>query len=209
MVTLNLEKIFNPKSIAVIGASDVEGSVGYAIVKNLTQQGYAGKVFFVNIRKPEILGIRTYPTVMEVPEAVDLAMIATPAKTVPDVMEECGRAGVKGAIVVSAGFKETGPECKALEKKILEKARKYGVRVIGPNCIGIMRPRLNLNATFVNKVPKPGKVAFLSQSGALGSAILDWAISENIGFSNFVSVGSMIDVDFGDLIDYFGTDPHT
>ena len=209
MVTLNLDKIFNPKTIAIIGASDSEGSVGYAIVKNLTQQGYAGKVYFVNIRKPEILGVKTYPTVLEVPDKVDLAMIATPAKTVPDVMEECGRAGVKGAIIVSAGFKEIGAEGKALEAKVLEKARKFGVRVIGPNCIGIMRPRLNLNATFVNKVPKPGNVAFLSQSGALGSAILDWAISENIGFSNFVSVGSMIDVDFGDLIDYFGTDPKT
>lgn len=209
MVTLNLDKIFNPKSIAIVGASDVEGSVGFAIVKNLTQQGYAGKVYYVNIRKPEILGVRTYPTVMEVPETVDLAMVATPAKTVPNVMEECGRAGVKGAIIVSAGFKEIGPEGKVLEQKVLEKARKYGIRVIGPNCIGVMRPRINLNATFVNKVPKPGKVAFLSQSGALGSAILDWAISENIGFSNFVSVGSMIDVDFGDLIDYFGTDPQT
>src|SRR3989337_3842378 len=209
MVTLNLDYIFNPKSIAIIGASDQEGSVGYAIVKNLTQQGYAGKVYFVNIRKPEILGVRTYPTVMEVPEAVDLAMIATPAKTVPDVMEECGRAGVKGAIIGSAGCKETGSEGKLLEEKILEKAKKYGVRVIGPNCIGIIRPRINLNATFVDKVPKPGHVAFLSHSGALGSAILDWAIHENIGFSNFVSVGSMIDVDFGDLIDYFGTDLKT
>jgi acetyltransferase len=209
MVTLNLDKIFNPKSIAIIGASDVEGSVGFAIVKNLTQQGYAGKVYLVNIRKPEILGVKTYQTVMEVPEPVDLAMIATPAKTVSDVVEECGRAGIKGAIIVSAGFKEIGPEGKALEAKVREKAKKHGIRIIGPNCIGVMRPSINLNATFVNKVPKPGKVAFLSQSGALGSAILDWAISENIGFSNFVSVGSMIDVDFGDLIDYFGTDPKT
>ena len=209
MVTLNLDNIFNPKSVAIIGASDVDGSVGYAIVKNLTQQAYAGKVYFVNIRKPEILGVRTYPTVMEVPEGVDLSIIATPAKTVPDVIEECGRAGVKGVIIVSAGFKETGAEGKALEQRILEIAKKYGVRVIGPNCIGVIRPRNNLNATFVDKVPKAGKIAFLSQSGALGSAILDWAIHENIGFSNFVSVGSMIDVDFGDLIDYFGTDPKT
>ncbi|TRO45827.1 hypothetical protein E2P42_00005, partial [Candidatus Bathyarchaeota archaeon] len=119
MATLNLDKIFNPKSIAVVGASDVEGSVGYAIVKNLTQQGYKGKVYFVNIRKPEILGVKTYLTVMEIPEAVDLAMIATPAKTVPDVVEECGQAGIKGAIIVSAGFKETGAEGKALETKIL------------------------------------------------------------------------------------------
>ena len=209
MGTLNLDKIFNPQSVAIIGASDAEGSVGYAIVKNFTRLGYAGKVYFVNIRKPEILGVKTYPTVEQIPEHVDLAIIATPAKTVPDIIEECGRAGVKGAIIVSAGFKETGPEGKALEEKILETAKKFGIRIIGPNCIGIIRPRINLNATFVDKVPKPGNVAFLSQSGALGSAILDWAIHENIGFSNFVSVGSMIDVDFGDLIDYFGTDPKT
>jgi acetyltransferase len=209
MVTLNLDKVFNPKSVAIIGASDVEGSVGYAIVKNLTQHGYAGKVYFVNIRKPEILGVKTYQNVGQIPEPVDLAMIATPAKTVPEVVEECGKAGVKGVIIVSAGFKEIGAEGKALETQILEVKKKYGIRVIGPNCIGIIRPRINLNATFVDKIPKPGNVAFISQSGALGSAILDWAIQENIGFSNFVSVGSMIDVDFGDLIDYFGTDPKT
>src|SRR4030066_1729016 len=209
MVTLNLNKIFNPNSVAIIGASDEEGSVGYAIVKNLTQLGYAGKIYLVNIRSPETRGWRPSPPVREVPKAVDLAMIATPAKTVPDVMEECGRAGVKGAIIVSAGFKETGAEGKALEQKILQIAKKYDVRVIGPNCIGIIRPRINLNATFLDKGPKSGKIAFLSQSGALGSAILDWAIHENIGFSNFVSVGSMIDVDFGDLIVFFGTDLKT
>ncbi len=209
MGTLNLDKIFNPQSVAIIGASDAEGSVGYAIVKNFTRLGYAGKVYFVNIRKPEIMGTKTYPTVGQISEPVDLAIIATPAKTVPDVIEECGKAGVKGAIIVSAGFKETGPAGKALEEKILENARKYKIRIVGPNCIGIIRPRINLNATFVDKVPKPGNIAFLSQSGALGSAILDWAIHENIGFSNFVSVGSMIDVDFGDLIDYFGSDPKT
>jgi acetyltransferase len=209
MVTTNLDKIFNPQNVAIIGASDVEGSVGYAIVKNFTKMGFTGKVFFVNIRKPEILGVKTYPTVDQILEPVDLAIVATPAKTVPDVMEECGKAQVKGVIIVSAGFKETGSEGKALEEKILESARKYGIRVIGPNCIGLIRPRNNLNATFLNKMPKPGNVAFLSQSGALGSAILDWALHENIGFSNFVSVGSMIDVDFGDLIDYFGSDPKT
>jgi acetyltransferase len=209
MVTTNLDKIFNPHSVAIIGASDVEGSVGNAIVKNFTQLGYTGKVYLVNIRKPEILGIKTYQAVDKIPEPVDLAIIATPAKTVPDVMEECGRAQVKGVIIVSAGFKETGPEGKLLEDEILQAAKKHKIRVIGPNCIGIIRPRKNLNATFLDKMPKPGNVAFLSQSGALGSAILDWAIHENIGFSNFVSVGSMIDVDFGDLIDYFGGDPNT
>ena len=209
MVTTNLDKIFNPKTVAIIGASDVEGSVGYSIVKNFAQGGYAGKVYFVNVRKPEILGIKTYPAVGQIPESIDLALIATPAKTVPDVMVECGKANVKGVIIVSAGFKETGPEGKALEDKISEVAKQYGIRVIGPNCIGVIRPRTNLNATFLDKVPKSGNIAFLSQSGALGSAILDWAIHENIGFSNFVSVGSMIDVDFGDLIDYFGSDPKT
>jgi acetyltransferase len=209
MGTLNLDRIFNPQSVAIIGASDAEGSVGYAIVKNFTGLGYAGKVYFVNIRKPEVFGKKAYPSIDKIPEVVDLALIATPAKAVPGVIEECGKAGVKGAIIVSAGFKETGPQGKELEEQIVEIAKKYNVRIVGPNCIGIIRPRINLNATFLNKVPKPGNIAFLSQSGALGSAILDWAIHENIGFSNFVSVGSMIDVDFGDLIDYFGTDPKT
>ena len=209
MVTKNLDKVFNPNSVAIVGASDSEGSVGYAIVKNFTQMGYSGKVYFINIRKPEILGIKTYPSVEKVPHAIDLAIIATPAKTVPDVIEECGKANVKGVIIVSAGFKETGPEGKALEEKCAEIAKKYGVRIVGPNCIGLIRPRNNLNATFLDKMPKAGNIAFISQSGALGSAILDWAIHENIGFSNFVSVGSMIDVDFGDLIDYFGSDPKT
>ncbi len=209
MGTLNLDKIFNPQSVAIIGASDVEGSVGYAIVKNFTQMGYTGKVFFVNNRKPEILGVKTYPTVDQISEPIDLAIIATPAKTIPDVMEECGRAQVKGVIIVSAGFKETGAPGKALEERISDVAKKYGIRVVGPNCIGLIRPRNNLNATFLDKMPKPGNIAFISQSGALGSAILDWAIHQNIGFSNFVSVGSMIDVDFGDLIDYFGSDSKT
>ncbi len=209
MGTINLDKIFNPQSVVIVGASDKEGSVGHAIVKNFTQLGYTGKVYFVNPRKPELFGVKTYPTVLAVPESCDLAMIATPAKTVPDVIEECGKAGVKGAIIVSAGFKEIGPEGKVLEERIIELAKLYNVRIIGPNCIGIIRPRISLNATFLDKVPKPGNVAFISQSGALGAAILDYAIHENIGFSNFVSIGSMVDVDFGDLIDYFGTDPKT
>ena len=209
MVTLNLDKVFNPKSVAIIGASDDEGSIGYSIVKNLTQLGYTGKVYLVNAHKPEILGVKAFQTIEQIPEHVDLAVIATPAKTVPDIVEQCGRVGVKGAIIVSTGFKDASAESKALKEQILETRKKYGIRIIGPNCIGVICPRINLNATFLDKMPKPGKVAFITQSGALGSAILDWAIHKNIGFSNFVSVGSMIDVDFGDLIDYFGTDPQT
>ena len=209
VVTVHLDKIFNPKSVAVVGASDEEGSVGYALMKNFLDSGFEGEVYPVNIRKKEILGLKAYQTVEQLPKTVDLAVIASPSKTVPEVLEQCGRVGIKGIIIISAGFKEVGPEGKALEDKLVEIKRKYGLRIIGPNCLGVIRPSINLNATFINRMPKPGNIAFISQSGALGAAILDWAIHENIGFSNFVSVGSMIDVDFGDLIDYFGTDPKT
>lgn len=204
-----LDKIFNPASIAIIGASNDEGSVGYILMKNLTELGYKGKVFPVNIHKPDVLGIKAYLSVEDIPEIVDLAIIATPAKTVPDVVEQCGKIGIAGIIIISAGFKETGAEGKLLEKRILEIKKKYALQILGPNCLGIIRPDINLNATFIDKTIKPSSIAFISQSGALGSAILDIATHDNIGFSNFVSVGSMIDVDFGDLIDYFGKDPKT
>ncbi len=209
MVTLYLDKIFNPKSVAVVGASDREGSVGYALMKNFTSSGFEGFVYPVNIHKNEVLGFKAYKTVEEIGKPVDLAVIATPAKTVPEIVEQCGRAGIKGIVIISAGFKEVGPEGRALEEELLEIKRKYDLRILGPNCLGVIRPSVKLNATFINKMPKPGNIAFISQSGALGAVVLDWAIEENIGFSNFVSVGSMIDVDFGDLIDYFGTDPKT
>lgn len=209
MVTLNLDKIFSPKSVAIIGASDEEGTVGYALMRNLIDLKFEGKIYPVNIRKSEILGFKAYPSVDQIPDPVDLAVVATPAKTVPDVIEQCGKSGIMGIVIISAGFKEIGPEGKALEERILEIKNRYGLRIIGPNCLGVIRPSLNFNVTFISRMPKPGKIAFISQSGALGSAILDWAMHENIGFSNFVSIGSMIDVDFGDLIDYFGTDPKT
>ncbi len=209
MVISNLDKIFHPESIAVVGASDEKDSVGHILMENLTKAGYSGKVYPVNNHKPEILGLEAYESVGQIPETVDLAIIATPAKTVIEVVEECGEAKIPGLIIISAGFKEAGEEGKALEDKIIELNKKYNMRIIGPNCLGIIRPDINLNATFLKKLVKPGNIAFISQSGALGSAILDWAAHENIGFSNFVSVGSMIDVDFGDLIDYFGTDPKT
>ena len=209
MVTLNLDKIFNPKTVAIIGASDEEGTVGYALMKNFKELGFEGNVYPVNIKKSEVMGLKAYPTVEQLPEPVDLAVIATPARTVPDIVEQCGKSGIKGIIIISAGFKEIGEEGRALEQKIIELKRKYDLRIIGPNCLGVIRPSVKMNATFISKTPKPGNIAFISQSGALGSAILDYALHENIGFSNFVSIGSMIDVDFGDLIDYFGTDPKT
>ncbi|MGP8078868.1 MAG: GNAT family N-acetyltransferase [Thermoplasmata archaeon] len=209
MVTYNLDRIFKPRSVAIIGASDTEGSVGFAVTTNFAKGEFTGKSYFVNNRKSKILGLKSYASVGAIPEPVDLALIATPAKSVSALVEECGKAGVKGAIILSAGFKETGAAGKALEEEILEVARRYRLRLVGPNCLGIIRPDIHLNATFLARMPKPGTVTFLSQSGALGSAILDVAIHENVGFSNFVSVGSMIDVDFGDLIDYFGSDPST
>jgi len=209
LTALDLDKIFKPRSVAIVGASDEEGSVGYALVQNLTQHGYKGEVFLVNIRKKEILGRKAYAKLEDIPAEVDLAIIATPAKTVPDLVRDCGRSGIKGVIIVSAGFKEIGQEGKLLEEKIKRITEKYSLSIIGPNCLGVIKPDIGLNATFLEKYPKSGKIAFISQSGALGSAILDWAVHENIGFNNFVSIGSMIDVNFGDLIDYFGTDPKT
>ena len=209
MVTLNLDKIFNPKTVAIVGASDEEGTVGYALMKNFKELGFEGKVYPVNIKKSVVLGLQAYPSVEQIPEPVDLAIIATPARTVPDIVEQCGKFGIKGLIIISAGFKEIGEEGRALEQKITELKKEYDLRIIGPNCLGVIRPSVKMNATFISKTPKPGNIAFISQSGALGSAILDYALHENIGFSNFVSIGSMMDVDFGDLIDYFGTDPKT
>jgi acetyltransferase len=207
--TENLDKIFNPRRIAVIGASDRENSVGAKLIRNLIGVGYKGVVYPVNPFRPTVQGITAYPTIKRIPRQVDLAIIATPAHTVPQIIEECGTVGVSGVIVVSAGFKEAGEEGKALEKQILKHKNRYNMRVIGPNSLGVMRPRIKLNATFANKTAKPGKIAFISQSAALCASVLDWASEAHVGFSTVVSVGSMVDVDFGDLIDYFGTDIQT
>ncbi|MCS7114310.1 MAG: bifunctional acetate--CoA ligase family protein/GNAT family N-acetyltransferase [Nitrososphaerota archaeon] len=209
MGTENLDKIFNPKRVAVIGASDKEGSIGFKLLRNLVGVGYHGVVYPVNPFKSTIQGITAYPSITRVPWQVDLAIIATPAHTVPQIVEECGKAGVKGIIIISAGFREAGKEGEALEKQILEIKDRYGMRIIGPNSIGVIRPSIRLNATFADKTALPGRIAFISQSAALCASVLDWASEANIGFSAVVSTGSMLDVDFGDLIDYFGTDPQT
>lgn len=204
-----LDAIFAPRTVAVIGASEHADSVGQALVANLTEGSFKGQVFPVNPQHATILGRQSYPTITAIPEAVDLAVIATPAASVPEVMRECVAAGVKGAIVISAGFKETGAAGRELEAQVLAEARRGQVRVIGPNCLGVMRPQIGLNATFARPLAQPGNVAFLSQSGALCTAVLDWSQRENVGFSAFVSIGSMLDVGWGDLIDHFGDDPQT
>lgn len=209
MGTENLDKIFNPKKIAVIGASNRESSLGSKLLRNLIGVGYKGAVYPVNPFTSTVEGITAYPNITKIPWKVDLAVIATPAHTVPQIVEECGKAGVSGIIIISAGFRETGKEGENLEKQIIECKNQYNIRVIGPNSFGVMRPRINLNATFANKTAISGKIAFISQSAALCASVLDWASEAHVGFSAVVSTGLMLDVDLGDLIDYFGTDPQT
>jgi acetyltransferase len=205
----NLNKIFNPQRIAVIGASERENSLGSKILRNLIGVGYAGTVFPVNPFRQVVQGVLAYPSIAKTPRKVDLAVVATPAHTVPQIVEECGKAGVLGIIITSAGFREAGEDGAELEQQIIEHQRKYGMRIIGPNSFGVIRPKANLYATFGDKRAKPGKTAFISQSAALCASALDWAQEAQVGFSAVVSTGSMLDVDLGDLIDFFGTDSQT
>jgi acetyltransferase len=204
-----LESLFAPKSVAVIGATDREGTVGRTVLGNLRSGTFRGKVYAINPKRTEVLGLRCYAKIGDVSEKVDLVVVVTPAQTVPDVIGECVGAGVRAAVVISAGFKERGAEGAALELRILEQLPRGTMRLIGPNCLGVMTPNLGLNATFAQDIARPGKVAFLSQSGALLTAILDWSLEEQVGFSAIVSTGSMLDVGWGDLIDFFGDDPAT
>ena len=204
-----LDAIFAPHSVAVIGASDRAGSVGRAVLWSLVSSPFGGTVYPISDKRSSVLGVKAYKSVADLPESVDLAVVVTPAATVPGIISECVEAGVGGAIVISAGFKEHGEQGRELERQILERIQDTGLRVIGPNCLGVMNPITGLNATFASTIARPGNVAFISQSGALCTAILDWAQKEMVGFSIFVSVGSMLDVDWGDLIDYLGNDPRT
>ena len=203
----NLDKIFKPKSIAVIGASETRGSIGLAIMENLIQGGYEGRVIPVNPKYSQITGIKSCKSLSEADRSIDLAVIATPISTVPEIVRQCVTAGVGGAIIISAGGRETGNEGRELEKEIEKEARKGGVRIIGPNCMGIICPKQKLNASFAAHMAPAGKMAFISQSGAICSAMLDLSLKKKMGFRYFVSIGSMLDVDFGDLIDYLGNDP--
>jgi acetyltransferase len=204
-----LEFIFCPRNVAVIGATETPNSVGRTVLWNLISNPFGGTVYPVNLKRPNVLGIKAYPNVGAVPEKVDLAVICTPAPTVPGIINECVDAGVKGAVVISAGFKELGPPGVELERQVLANARRGRMRLIGPNCLGVMNPIGGLNATFAGAMARPGNVAFISQSGALLTAILDWSFKEHVGFSAFVSTGTMLDVGWGDLIDYLGNDPGT
>lgn len=202
-----LDNIFAPQTVAVIGATEAPGSVGRTIMKNL--RPFTGQVFPVNPKRASVLDVKAWPKVGAIPHPVDLAVIVTPAATVPGIISECAEAGVKGAVIISAGFKECGVSGAGLEQDILARARRSGMRIIGPNCLGVMRPHRAFNATFAAGLARPGKIAFISQSGALCTAILDWSFRQHVGFSAFISVGSMLDVGWGDLIYYLGDDPYT
>src|ERR1035437_2795891 len=203
-----LDPIFKPQSVALIGASERPGSVGRNVLWNLISSPFGGTLYPVNPKRSNILGIRTYPSLTDLPEVVDLVVITTPAESVPPLIKEAVGLGIPAAIVISAGFKEVGEAGKKLEAEIMDMIRGK-MRLIGPNCLGVMNPVMGLNATFATTIARPGNVAFISQSGALCTAVLDWSLKENVGFSSFVSIGSMLDVNWGDLIDYFGNDPRT
>lgn len=210
MAIKKLDSIFKPKRIALIGVSNNPASVGGITLKNLVGGGYNGVVYPVNPKREAVFGIPCYPDVKSLPKTPDLAVIMTAAHTVPQLVRECGEAGIHGLIIMSAGFKESGEEGKALEAKIQQELANFPeMRVIGPNCLGILVPGMSMNVSFAAGMPKKGHVAFISQSGALCTSVLDWAYESNIGFSNFVSIGNSMDVSFGDLIDYFGQDPNT
>ena len=205
-----LDRLFAPRAIVVIGASEREGSVGRQMFENLRASGFGGPIYAVNPKHETVLGEVSHPNVGAVCKLVDLAVIATPAAAVPQLIRECGECHVRAAIVLSAGFSE-GREGAGLqlEQAVLDAARQYGVRIVGPNCLGLMRPLIGLNATFSKNTALAGDLALVSQSGALCTAILDWATPHHIGFSAMVSLGDAADVDFGDVLDYLALDPHT
>ncbi len=204
-----LDAIFSPKSVAVVGATEKTGSVGRTVLWNLMNTPFGGPIYPVNPTRKSVLGIKAHPTLSALPEKPDLVVVTTPAATIPGIIGEAADLGIRGAIVISAGFKETGPAGAELERQLLAHARRGEMRLVGPNCLGVMNPITGVNATFAFGIARKGNVAFISQSGALCTAVLDWSLREEVGFSAFVSIGSMLDVGWGDLISYFGDDPNT
>ncbi len=204
---MKLDSIFRPKSVAVIGASSTQGKVGYVLANNLLKSGYEGPVYFVNVRGGEILGKQSYKTVLDIPGEVDLAVVSIPSKFVIKTVEQCGEKGVKAMIIISAGFKEIGGEGVELEKKLVETAEKYGIRIQGPNCLGAINTHMSLDLSFASTLPKKGSIGFITQSGALGTAILDWIIAEEIGFGSIISLGNKADLDEIDFIEAMAENP--
>ncbi len=205
----SLAPLLTPKTVAVIGATETPGSVGRTVTWNLLAQPFGGVVYPVHPNRTSVLGVKAWPRVSAIPDQIDLAVVVTPATTVPGIIAECAQCGVRAAIIISAGFAELGPAGARLTQDVLAHARRGGMRILGPNCLGLANPQTGLNATFAGTQAKPGHVAFLSQSGALGCAVLDWAEREGMGFSGFASVGAMLDVGWADLLDWYARDPRT
>jgi acetyltransferase len=205
----NLDQLFNPHSVVLIGATPRPGSVGALVARNLRRAAFGGELMLVNPHHEVVDGLRAYPGIASLPHAPDLAVIVTPPDTVPSLIGELGQHGTRAAIVITVGFGELGEKGRALQQAILDAAKPYLLRIIGPNCVGVMVPRLGLDATFSHLAAPAGDIAFVSQSGAMITAMLDWAVPRNIGFSHVVSLGDMADVDFGDMLDYLAADPHT
>jgi len=204
-----LDPFFKPKSIAVIGATPTPGKVGNIVIENLLGDGYRGKIFLVNPNHKDILSIPCYPTILDCPGDVDLAVVVVPAKLVPEVLDQTGRKGTKAAVVISAGFSEGGEDGKAREKAMIDTASKYGMRFVGPNSLGVISPHIDMNASFARTSPLKGSIAFFSQSGAFCTAAIEYSVRELLGFSAFVSSGNKADIDDSDLIDHFAQDPKT
>ncbi|MCG7893002.1 MAG: bifunctional acetate--CoA ligase family protein/GNAT family N-acetyltransferase [Candidatus Thiodiazotropha taylori] len=204
-----LTPLFSPKSVAMFGASERENSVGEVVFRNLISSGYKGAIYPINPKHEEIQGIKAYKSIEEIGKPVELVVVATPAKTIPAIVEACGLHGVKTMIILSAGFRESGPAGLRLEERVVEVAKEFGIRFIGPNCLGLIRPDQGINITFGNNNAKPGNLALVSQSGAICTAILDWAETNDIGFSTVISTGISADLDFGDYLDYLVADPKT
>ncbi|OGQ91994.1 MAG: GNAT family N-acetyltransferase, partial [Deltaproteobacteria bacterium RIFOXYC2_FULL_48_10] len=200
-----MHRLFNPKTVAVVGASEKEGSVGFLIMKNLLDQGFKGNIIPINPGHHQIMGKKSFARIEDADSAIDMAVIATPIGTVPEIMESCGTAGLAGVVIISSGGKEIGLKGRQVEETILQTAKKNNLRIIGPNCLGFVNTGASLNASFAHLSPLPGKIAFLSQSGAVCTSVLDISHRNHVGFSHFVSLGSMLDVDFADMIDYFGS----
>jgi acetyltransferase len=204
-----LDPFFKPKSIAVIGATPTPGKVGNIVIENLLGDGYRGKIYLVNPNHKDILSIPCYPTILDCPGDVDLAVVVVPAKLVPEVLDQTGRKGTKAAVVISAGFSEGGEDGKAREKAMIDTASKYGMRLVGPNSLGVISPHIDMNASFARTSPLKGSIAFFSQSGAFCTAAIEYSVRELLGFSAFVSSGNKADIDDSDLIDHFAQDPKT
>ncbi len=206
----NLHRLLRPKSVAVVGASNHPHRLSYALLKNLLAGGFAGPVYPVHLRDANVQGLTAFRSLLDLPQPTDLALICTPAETVPGIVQQAGEAGIGGLAIISAGFRESGAAGLELERQVQQQSLLYPkLRILGPNSLGMVVPDLQLNASLARTTPKPGRIAFVSQSGTLCTTALDWAIQEDLGFSHFVSIGNMVEVGVGDLIDYFATDPRT